>query len=152
MVEDVKVNAYLQKNEPDENHGECFICYDLITDKVMMCPECSMIICTDCQSKLTHDRCPFCKTFATKGSYVRCQPMEKVIATLIQRNEKCEAHNMEKVFFCVTCNDSKCPECMMESHVYHERKPVKEAFREADGQIRDEMDKITPIVDEYKAL
>ena len=41
-----------KKDKLEEIGGTCKICYDMIADKVMMCPLCNYLLCEGCLFKL----------------------------------------------------------------------------------------------------
>ena len=74
MVEESLVNRTVAHNtevlETSEDYGEqpimdvaeCVICFQKITEQIMMCPEDgNTILCMPCISQLRDSKCPVCK-------------------------------------------------------------------------------------------
>ena len=42
----------------------------------------------------------------------------------------CKLHELDKVYFCVTCSEVLCPDCFIDNHIGHERKNLKKVYEE----------------------
>ena len=64
--------------QPFESCAECNICFNIITDVIMMCPkDGNTILCQTCLGKIENSKCPVCKE---KVDYIRNRPLEKTLA------------------------------------------------------------------------
>ena len=70
---------------------------------------------------------------------------------IADKNDTCEDHKIEKMYYCVTCKESVCSECMILGHLKHKREFTNDAYKEAKSELRSELDLLTPIEDKFKA-
>ncbi|KAJ3070714.1 Tripartite motif containing 37 [Podochytrium sp. JEL0797] len=112
---------------------QCFICYDTLKARPVMCPTCSKIGCEDCMRKwleTNNHHCPHCRTQLTSDKLVVCrfvddlakQVRDVMSATMRGSggingsvagagNEVCSEHGAPLFYYCHTCEDGICSDC-----------------------------------------
>ena len=110
------------ESEFDQNNfGKCSVCWMLINGEVMMCPDCSGIICTECLGKLPKQarrhRCAKCRQYGK--DFVRVRFAEEMISSsMFRKKDICKVHELEKVFYCENCAKAVCPVCFYEVEIH----------------------------------
>ena len=128
--------------------GNCTVCLTLIEEHVMMCPECSALLCKGCINNLKKNECPGCRAPIQKSSYVRCRFMEEILKKSKQSKQSqidiCEAHGEEKSWYCseAKCRFSLCPDCFLEGHLGHKKVKAKEFYTKCKEQVIDQLEPI----------
>lgn len=57
---------------------------------------------------------------------------------------------MDVTYFCATCKAIACPECFFENHNGHDRKILKLIREEVTQEIKDRLDRLKQIENQYK--
>ena len=127
--------------------GKCSLCWELILNQVMMCPQCSALFCSECHKKLPKTQynllqCSNCRQ--NSKDFARNRPIEQLIAgQILKDRDRCQKHRMEKVYFCKTCNEPSCSSCMIFDglHAGHEIVNLSELYKEKILNLEEDMTK-----------
>ena len=63
---------------------------------------------------------------------------------------KCLKHDLEQIYFCETCQSVICPECLIEEHMGHKRRILKEVYEERKNEIKCCVNSLNQKIDELK--
>ena len=134
--------------------GKCCVCWQLIIDEVLMCPECSGLTCSPCLQRLPRiagkPKCPKCRS--SRKEFARNRQVEELIlSSVFKKKEMCETHLHERTIFCLDCKRAVCPICFYEGidHKDHSKEVLEVLYRNKLQKVEDE---IHCLDDNYEAF
>lgn len=165
-----KSEAELSSLDHFTEYLKCFICYRRVKEPVM-CPTCSKFACEACLKKWIIEEkseCPFCRGPLCLSQLIKVRfikDFSKVIDSLkmqqvrnyslYEKNEtidKCKEHSLKMIYFCVTCDQVICPDCVMftKNHANHEIERLKNIYEKKIDSINKEMVDLKKKIYEYE--
>ena len=149
---------------------KCFICFRRVKEPVM-CPACSKFACEGCLKQWIIEEkseCPFCRSGLSLSQLVKCRfvkDFSRVIDSLkmqqvrnyslYEKNEtidKCQEHGLKMIYFCATCDEVICPDCVMftKNHSNHDIERLKNIYERKVDLINNEMNDLKRKIGKYE--
>lgn len=130
----------------------------MILGFVMMCPDCSGVVCQSCLNKLPRvggeqgfAKCAKCRQ--NSKEFVRARQIEELRdSSLLKSKELCQDHKLEKVFVCFDCQLSVCPICFYELDVHkgHQKYLVESLYEDKKAKLEEQMVALEATSGEFK--
>ena len=143
----VDVSATETDAAQERKAGDCEICFNFIKEEVRMCPICSANFCKECIiDRYRGNTCPKCREYVYVDEYVRNRGLELMNQQAkLTKNARCKLHNVDRIYFCVTCKVVMCPECLLDGHTAHERKILTDEYQKRKQEIIDASEPIKEV-------